>query len=312
VGLYLQALEASNESRNAAGSAWIQAHGACADTDGACWSGLLQAQDEAVGPAEVQSALAHLATTTSDPEAYALALYSCTAAAGGDCALLSHAQWAKLEPDNAVPWMYLAAEADRRHDRSGVEAALLRASKSRYIDTHMDAISRPFLSDEYQRQPPLVQAMLDAQLIGMRAAFVVPNVQTAALYCKAGANSANSAQICGDLAALLIEHGQTLMEVSIGGHIAEKVGWADPRLSVLRDQVDALRWQMDKDAKSWKEPVGCVAIQQTNARVLRGELAFIRRELADSGVSVSDAAERWRAEARKRAIASPQPQPLER
>jgi len=194
VGMYLQAVQA----RNAAVTAASQAHGKCADTDTACWSDLFQAGAEAVGAAEVQRALAHLATTTSDPEAYALALYSCTAVAGGDCALLSYAQWAKLEPDNAVPWIYLAAEAEKRHDRSGVDAAMLRASKSRYSDEHLDAISRPFLSDDYASQPPAVQWDLAAQVIGIQAAVAIPSIQTAALYCKNGANSAPSAQICGE------------------------------------------------------------------------------------------------------------------
>ena len=102
------------------------------------------------------------------------------------------------------------------------------------------------------------------------------------------------------------------MEVFLGGHIAEKVGWVNPRLSGLRDQVDALRWQMSKDAESWKERAGCASLQELHARLQLGELAFLRRELADRGVPISDAGERWRAEAPQRAIASPQPQPLER
>ena len=308
-GMYLQEVEA----RHAAGAAWIQAHGTCADTDTACWSDLSEAGVDAVGTVGYQRALAHLATTTSDAEAYALALYSCTAVAGGDCALLSYAQWARLEPDNAVPWLHLAAEAERRHDRSGLDAAMLRASKSRYSDSYTDAISRPFfLSDDYQSQPPLVQFQLAAQVIGIEAAVALPPIQTAALYCKTGANSAASAQICGDLAAVLIEHSGTVMEVFLGGHIAEKVGWVDPRLSGLRDQADALRWQMSKDAESWKERAGCGGLPEFQARVQLGELAFLRRELAGNGVPASEAAEQWRAEVRKRSIASPQPQALER
>jgi len=304
-GMYLQ----TRGAEGAAATAWTRAHGNCADGDMACWSDLGQATT--AGGAEVKSALARLATTTSDAEAYALAMYSCRPAGGANCAMLSYAQWAKLEPDNAVPWLYLAAEAERRHDRSGLDAAMLRASKSRYSDSHMDAISRPFFqSDDYESQPPLVQFQLTAQLIVIQAGFALPPVQTAALYCKTGANSAPSAQICGDLAALLIEHSQTLIEVFLGGHIAEQVGWVDPRLSGLRDQADALRWQMSKDAESWKER--CGSVEELHARVQLGELAVLRRELAANRVSTSEAAEQWRAEVRKRSIASPQPQALER
>src|SRR6266853_5433150 len=81
--------------------------------------------------AESQAALVRLATSTHDANSYALAIFSCGQwvgnAGNGDCYLLSYAQWARIEPDNAVPWLYLAAEAEGRGDQSTVEEALYRA-----------------------------------------------------------------------------------------------------------------------------------------------------------------------------------------
>src|SRR5258708_15356607 len=102
-----------------------------------------QARDSAI--AESQGSLARIAAGTSDADAYALAIYSCTPWSGhtgnGDCDSLSYAQWARLEPDNAVPWLYLAGDAENRRDQNAVESALNRASKARYSNAHLDQIS---------------------------------------------------------------------------------------------------------------------------------------------------------------------------
>jgi hypothetical protein len=299
LGLYLQMVSAAN----AAGAAWETAHGDCADDDAACQSAAAQAIRAAT--ADSRRALVRLATSSSDADAYALAMYSCRPAAGqfssDDCALLSAAQWARIEPDNAVPWLYLAADAAQRRDRSGLEAALNRASKSRYSDPHWDAISRLLASDATGAPPP-VQVQLAIMLLGVQAALPLPELQTSIRACGTAPPAGPLVETCGDLAALLIERGRTVIEALIGSKIAERVGWTGPRLSPLHDQVDAMRWQMSQAMKSAQEQVllGCDSLQRlrrnASVRAQFGESGLLRRELAESGVSTSQAAERWRAE----------------
>jgi hypothetical protein len=96
----------------------------------------------------------------------------------------------------------------------------------------------------------------------------------------------------------MIQHGRTPFEVLIGGKIAEQIGWSDPRLSGLRDEVDALQWQL---SDGWKplaaepDPLGCDSLRQL--RHMMGDMArlgqseWLRRELVASGLTVAQAAE---------------------
>jgi hypothetical protein len=301
LGLYLQIIAAGS----AAFEAWRSTHGDCGNGDD-CWS----AAAPAVEPARAESrhALVRLAATTSDANAYALALYSCAAeTAVSDCALLSHSQWARIEPDNAVPWLYLAGEAAQRRDRGSLEAAMNRASKSRYSDPHQDEISGFLASDALGEQSPPVQIQLAVALIGIEAAIASPYVQVLPQYCSAAAQAdPNRVQTCSDLAAVLIEHGRTELEVSIGGKVAESVGGTDPRLSALRDEADAMRWQWGQMLKSLQDRIqnndwlSCDSLQglrrKTAAELQFGKAGYLRRELAASGITTTQAAQRWRAE----------------
>jgi hypothetical protein len=305
MGMFLQMVAAWNT----AGTAWRRTHGDCANDDKACQSAADQAMASAT--AESRRALVRLATSTSDANAYALAIYSCQLANESpinDCALLTAAQWARIEPDNAVPWLNLAADAKRRNDRSALEAALNRASKARYSDPHHDQISELLASDAFAAQSPPVQLRLAISLVGIEAALAFPEYQGLMQYCGGAAQAdPNRTQTCGDLAATLIEHGRTVVDVAIGGKVAERIGSTDPRLSALLDQADAIRWQWSEELKSLQEQdhhlLSCNSLQvlrrNAAAQVQFGESGRLRQGLAASGVTVSQAAERWRAERRR-------------
>jgi hypothetical protein len=229
--------------------------------------------------------------------------------ASDGCGLLSNAQWARIEPDNAVPWLYAAADAGQRHDRGALEAALSRASQARYSDPHWDQVSRVLASDALASQPPAVQIQLAISLLGIQAAlaFREPGV-VLTQYCGVAALAdPNRVQTCGDLAATLIERGRTEIEVWIGAKIAERIGTTDPRFSALLDEAYAVRWQGSQWLKSMQQGehrlLSCDSLQvlrhNAAAQVHLGESGRLRQELAASGVSTSQAAERWRAERRR-------------
>ncbi|HEX4584826.1 MAG TPA: hypothetical protein VH183_08340 [Burkholderiaceae bacterium] len=301
LGLYLRMIAASE----AAATAWRRGNGECADSDTACQSAAAQAIRAAT--AESRGALARLATTTSNANAYALALYSCRwETAVSDCALLSYSQWARIEPDNAVPWLYVAGDAAQRRDRGSLEAALNRASKARYSDPHWDEISRFLASDALGAQPPPVQFQLAIELLGIQAAFPLPDFPVLHEYCSTASQDPSRVQTCDDLAAVLIEHGRSHIEVLIGGKIVEWVGATDPRLSALRDEADAIGWQWSQMVRSAQDRtqddvlLSCDSLRRlrrnTAARLQFGEAGYLRRELAASGVTIAQAAQRRRAE----------------
>ena len=61
------------------------------------------------------------ATTTRRPARVRVAFHSCSrTATAGSCALLSTAQWARLDPGNGDPWPSRSSEAATRDDRAGL------------------------------------------------------------------------------------------------------------------------------------------------------------------------------------------------
>jgi len=262
-----------------------------------------QARDSTI--AESQASLARIAASTSDADAYALAIYSCAPWSGhtgnGDCDSLSYAQWARLEPDNAVPWLYLAGDAENRRDQNVVESALYRASKARYSNAHLDQISGLIHSNTAAALSPNFQIELAGSLLSMQGELPNPNLAAVVHYCGIGAHlDPNHVQTCGDLAATLVERSRTAIEVLIGGRIAEQVSWANPRLASLRDEADATRWQLFRMQESQQAQMllGCYSTQRLLRNVIAqaqfGESGRLRQELAARGVTTAQAAEAWR------------------
>jgi len=87
----------------------------------------------------VNNRLVLLAIETSDPVVYALALSQCGDhgynMAAGPCQGLSWEHWANIDPDNAMPWLAIAAKAGNSGDRQRVEEALAKASMASHFDT---------------------------------------------------------------------------------------------------------------------------------------------------------------------------------
>lgn len=89
--------------------------------------------------------IARLAAASRDPFVYAIALEACRGRQGpegGSCNLLSTAQWVRLDPDNAVPWQALAAEARARDEPQAEDEALQLASLAARSDVHTGRLPR--------------------------------------------------------------------------------------------------------------------------------------------------------------------------
>jgi hypothetical protein len=288
LGLYLPIIAAPNAA----------SYAACGGDYAACQQAL------ATAIAERQGALVRIATHTTDADAYAMAVYSCMwpfAGRNADCDLVSYGQWAGIEPDNAVPWLYLAGDAQRHGDQSTVEAALYRASKARYSDPHLDQISGLVYSNTAAALSPTFQVELAGTLLSIQGGLPHPNLSVVMHYCgDAGQTIAGHVQTCSDLATMLVERSRAAIDVLIGGRVAEQVSWANPRLAPLRDEADAMRWQLFRMPGSQAQMLpGCDSTQRllpiATAQAQFGESGRLRQELAARGVTTAQAADAWRA-----------------
>jgi hypothetical protein len=166
-----------------------------------------------------------------------------------------------------------------------------------------------FISDSFEAQPSPVQVQLAIVLVGFQAALTIPGPPGLRQYCSKLDAASSRFETCVNLAAMFIEHGRTALDVFLGGIIAERIGSNDPRLSALRDQADAITWQWSQQWKSeLKESQSlfgsCDWLQRWRrnvaAGVRLGETAVLRQKLADAGITVSQAAQRRRAEIQQR------------
>jgi hypothetical protein len=83
--------------------------------------------------------IARLAAASQDPFVYAIALEACGGGResdAGSCKLLSTAQWVRLDPDNAVPWQALAADARAQGQAQAEGDALASAARASRSDVH--------------------------------------------------------------------------------------------------------------------------------------------------------------------------------
>jgi len=127
--------------------------------------------------------VARLAASSQDPFVYAIAMEACkgrSAGDGGSCQLLSPAQWVRLDPDNAVPWRALAAEARERDEPLAEHAALQFADRAPRSDVHAGRL--PLLVDKAMgtRAAPLQRTLALSAGWSAEAVWAASHGQSAA------------------------------------------------------------------------------------------------------------------------------------
>ena len=247
--------------------------------------------------------LARLAGGSQDPVVYAIAVEACrawTPEQGGACQLLSRAQWVHLDPDNALPWLELAAEAEQAQEPDAEAAAMHRAASARRSDAHagvLPALVERALVDAHAA--PLQRTLALSASWSAQAAWAPPRSGQAYLYCRAEALAdANRRETCDALAHTLAQRGMSLADVSVGIAIGRNVGWPAERLQALQQELDALG-QAGRFESAVGLDLSCEAVERTQDWMRRlvagGEVQAARELLARSGRSV----EQWSARYRK-------------
>lgn len=273
---------------------------------------LLGARATAAGARSRIEQLARLATASTDATAYALALQACQGladAAAGPCGLLGGAQAAQLEPDNAQPWLALAADAAARQDTEAEHDAMRHAAQASHLSAHATAL--PVLVAQALPAPDasLQRTLALGIALGLQdVARLLPppgGVAQARAYCLAttttattitGAEAEPRGASCRALAVLLLQRGRGVAELGAGLDIARRWSPTLPRLAA---------WQQEHDALIDTAPplpdgidLGCAA-QQRQLDWLRrvaamGERAALREQLEASGHSLAEWSARHR------------------
>jgi hypothetical protein len=205
----------------------------------------------------VAERLVDLAVNSTDAVVYAAAYLHCdraawlNAQAKTSCTRLSPAQWARLDPDNAAPWMYQAQMAAKTGDQAGVSEAVFRVSKARRITDHSHVAAQALMANLPENMPDeMLVAIGNLFLLGGHAGTFLPGYQLLAGHCSAARlavpdGDANGRQLCSDIADMLSQRGTTVLEMSIGLGMAKRGAWSAQKLSLAQAQLEELMRVMD-------------------------------------------------------------------
>jgi hypothetical protein len=240
--------------------------------------------------------LVHEATLTRDPMVYALALQACQIPGGrigdGACQLLSLAQWARLDPDNAIPWLQVAYDARRRGDPAAQDEALYRASQASRSMFDPEGLAGLLLAADTSELSEVDRSLLQIDAVGTVAAFAIPGLRAVNENCASPqlANT-NRRQTCSALAELLVSKPGLLIDLGIGTRLGERLGWPAERVNALRRTQRALMGVQAEGATA-PEALGCASLARRRALLIEqshvGEVAALMGRLRSSGRSVDD------------------------
>ena len=265
-------------------------------------------EDAAVAQARAPTldALATLATASNDADAYGLAFLACPARddarLSGACAQISARQWARIEPQNALPWLFVAGEAAHAAQAPLVADALYQASQATRSDSHWSVFAKVLDAAALQGQGVDVRNDVAMAALGMALATRFAQMQPVLAYCTADAVAdPNRHQTCDALAHLLTERSDTAVSLLVGTRMAERLGWSRARVAQLEELRDAYL-QIGSD-RYGPDPASCTALEQRRAWIARtlshGEIAAAQGAIADSGQTAAQWASRRRAAVRQ-------------
>jgi len=254
---------------------------------------------------QTRDELVALAVGAGDPAVYALTLAACgtyTTQLGGNCQQLSVAEWARLDPDNAMPWLLLAGQAHGRNDASAESDDFDHAAAAHKMDSYnasLFAYAAPTMPSD---ATALQQWYLTIQATGIDATMRPPLGQ-ALRHCTDSAVQDDHARAqCIGVAEVMVNRGATLADFGLGISLGARLGWPEQRVRKLREQYDAMIQVFTEEGDEGEEDKkgiwSCAVVERGNAfmrqRVQAGELSALRDQIERSGEAPHELAQKHR------------------
>jgi hypothetical protein len=242
--------------------------------------------------------LVQLAAGQDDPSVYAMAVHACDqtydpAPRDAACDRISLTKWAAMDPDNAAPWLEIAARAHARSDQAAVFEAIGHAALAHSIDFGHDAL----LAYASIGMPPetsrLERAAFFDRLIGQKSGEGPVRALSIGQYCTEKAEQEPSVrQQCEALAELMADHGRNTSDLSTAASVGARLGWAPERIAALRQETLAV---FRVESHSQKDPWSCDDERAVNEfadlQARSGELAAARAAISKSGKPIPQLAQ---------------------
>jgi hypothetical protein len=239
--------------------------------------------NSAVQADESRDELVQLAAGGQDAAVYAVAAGLCRtglsdADAAGSCQRITLTGWARLDPDNAVPWIAIAQSARARGDANAEASAFARAAAARTIDNSGESLLSFALSEMPRDATPLEKSALTIEFIGYETAWGRPEISEIGRYCSPTAVHQNATRKeCNAVAELLVGPGTTMLYFSFGGTLGQRVGWPAERVRQVVDEKEAL---LQLETRNEQNLWSCDTVSRVNAFIVErervGEIAALR------------------------------------
>jgi len=185
---------------------------------------------------------------TDDPAIYALAIRQCWdddyGMAPGPCEGLSWEHWANIDPDNAIPWLWIAAKAERASDQQGVEAALAKAASAAGIEEYGTPLSALAIEALPGDVPPLEKAVAGAEVIS-----AVPGgapIAILALCSETSTQQPVRKEQCSNIAKALAKQGSTVIDLVLASRLADQLGFPQDTRAALSTAAKKARATMTR------------------------------------------------------------------
>jgi len=250
---------------------------------------------------QTRDAVVQLAVGAEDPAVYAMAVSMCGIDRGTPadtaCQQISLQRWAQIDADNAVPWLLLAGKAQEGHDSTAAADAFKQATKAHKYDAYNDSLYSFAESEMPQDVTPLERSYLAIEVIGIQSALRLP-YRVATKHCTVDTvQDPDIRQQCNALAELLVDHGTSLLGLSVSRNIGARVGWPTARVNSLELEQFALMQAIMEATPSDNDNLWtCDGVRRFNAYVVQrarlGELGAARDALERSGETVLALAQR--------------------
>jgi hypothetical protein len=193
-----------------------------------------------------------LATESRDPAIYSLAIGQCRDAtndmAAGPCQGLSWEDWASIDPDNGMPWLWIAAKAEHAGDQQGVEEALDKASAASRIEAYGGALSVLALGALPRDSSALEKTVAWTDVVAMLPAG--PPLAILSLCSEAAIQQAPRKQQCAAIATTLAKQGSTVISQALASSLADRLGFPEDERAALKSERKTLRAALSKSYPS--------------------------------------------------------------
>ena len=265
--------------------------------------GILDRDSPQNDPETARDELVQLAVGTKDPAAFSLAYSKCIkgvedSASQGACPQLILADWTHADPDNAVPWLQVAAKARRENDAAAEAAAFAQASQAHRYETYIWSLFSYAQATIPNDATATDRWILTTQIIGVEAAMGMPYLPLFQYCSREALSDATVHQQCNALTELLVGKATTLIDLSAGRALGGRVGWPTERLDALTQELKASMQAVNQENSSDpKQQWNCDSVARGNAFMSQwddlGERGLAKQAIQRSGESVAELAHKF-------------------